>query len=135
MFENHVRRTETIALTPGDPPDLVIWGEGAADADPLSNPGRQQQVARAAREAGAPILLGATTRIDEDHRATEGLLYTPEGRLADRYQKRRLVPFGEFVPFGSLLGRLIPATREGVPDKVPGSGWSRCWSTGSGPGR
>jgi apolipoprotein N-acyltransferase len=121
VFENHVRRTETIALTPGDPPDLVIWGEGAADADPLSNPGRQQQVARAAREAGAPILLGATTRIDEDHRATEGLLYTPEGRLADRYQKRRLVPFGEFVPFGSLLGRLIPATREGVPyDKVPG---------------
>jgi apolipoprotein N-acyltransferase len=121
VFDNHVRRTETIALTPGDPPDLVVWGEGAADADPLSNPGRQAAVARAARQAGAPILLGATTRVDEDHRATEGLLYTPEGQLADRYQKRRLVPFGEFVPFGGVLGRLIPATRQGVPyDKVPG---------------
>ncbi|HEV8424918.1 MAG TPA: apolipoprotein N-acyltransferase [Actinomycetes bacterium] len=121
VFANHVRLTETVALTPGDPPDLVVWGEGAADADPLANPDRLASVGRAAAAARAPILLGATTRVDDTHRATEGLLFTPAGQLADRYQKRRLVPFGEFVPFGGLLGRLIPATREGVPyDKVPG---------------
>jgi apolipoprotein N-acyltransferase len=121
VFANHVRRTETLALTPGPPPDLVVWGEGAADADPLTDPARQAAVARAAAAARAPVLLGATTVLDATHRATEALLFTPQGRLADRYQKRRLVPFGEFVPFGSVFGRLIPATREGVPyDKVPG---------------
>jgi apolipoprotein N-acyltransferase len=121
VFANHVRLTERLALTPGPPADLVIWGEGAADRDPLASTDRLAEVARAADAAGAPILLGATTRVDQDHLATEALLFAKGGQLTDRYRKRRLVPFGEYVPFGGLIGRLIPATREGVPlDKVPG---------------
>jgi apolipoprotein N-acyltransferase len=123
VFANHVRLTERLALTPGPPADLVIWGEGAADRDPLASTDRLAEVARAAGAAAAPILLGATTRVDQRHLATEALLFTQGGQLADRYRKRRLVPFGEFVPFGGFIGRLIPATREGVPyDKVPGEG-------------
>jgi apolipoprotein N-acyltransferase len=121
VFANHVRVTEALARSGGPRPDLVVWGEGAADADPLRNPDRLARVAQAAETIQAPILLGATTVVDPTHRATEALLFTPGGQLADRYRKRRLVPFGEFVPWGGLLGRLIPATRQGVPyDKQPG---------------
>jgi apolipoprotein N-acyltransferase len=123
VFANHVRLTERLSLTPGPPTDLVVWGEGAADVDPLTNPDRLAEVAEAAGAAQAPVLLGASTRVDQRHFATEALLVTPAGQLADRYRKRRLVPFGEYVPFAGLLGRLVPATRQGVPfDKVPGEG-------------
>jgi apolipoprotein N-acyltransferase len=119
VFDNFVRRTE--ALAGGQPPDLVVWGEGSVDDDPLVNPDRLARIRQAARAVGAPLLVGATTDEPGGHFATEALEFTPNGQLADRYQKRRLVPFGEYVPWASLMGRLLPVTREGVPaDKLPG---------------
>src|SRR6266545_3073022 len=70
--------------------------------------------------SGPPLQVGATTSAGGRF-ATDSLLFTPGGELADRYRKRRLVPFGEYVPVAWLMGRVLPVTREGVPfDKVPG---------------
>jgi apolipoprotein N-acyltransferase len=119
VFDNHLRRTE--ALAGGPRPDLVVWGEGSVDDDPLRNPDRLERIRQAAASVGAPLLVGATTYAGDGHYATEALLFTQGGQLADRYRKRRLVPFGEYVPMASLMGRILPVTREGVPfDKVPG---------------
>lgn len=119
VFDNFVRRTE--ALAGGPRPDLVVWGEGSVDEDPLVNPERLARIRQSAQAVGAPLLVGATTNAEGGHFATEALEFTPNGQLADRYRKRRLVPFGEYVPRASLMGKLLPVTREGVPvDKVSG---------------
>ena len=119
VFENFLRRTE--ALAGGPRPDLVVWGEGSVDADPLRTPDRLERIREAAMAIGAPLLVGATTDAGGGHLATDALLFTRDGQFADRYRKRRLVPFGEYVPVASLMSKLLPVTREGVPvDKVPG---------------
>jgi apolipoprotein N-acyltransferase len=119
VFDNFVRRTQALV---GEPrPDLVVWGEGSVDEDPLVNADRLARIHQVAADVGAPLLVGATTEAGDGHFATEALLFTPGGQLADRYRKRRLVPFGEYVPMASLMGRILPVTRQGVPfDKVPG---------------
>jgi apolipoprotein N-acyltransferase len=119
VFDNFVRRTE--ALSGGPRPDLVVWGEGSVDDDPLVNADRLERIRQAADSVGAPLLVGATTNAGGGHYATDTLLFTQHGQLADRYRKRRLVPFGEYVPWASLMARILPVTREGVPfDKIPG---------------
>lgn len=36
----------------------------------------------------------------------------PNGSLSERYDKRHLVPFGEFIPFADMLGKMFPFVGE-----------------------
>ena len=115
VFGNHVRRT--LALAGGPAPDLVVWPESAADRDPLDDPAMLAGIREAAQAARAPVLLGATTTPQPRRPANEALLFDEDGRLAGRYAKRRLVPYGERTYFRWLVEPLaarLPA------DKVPG---------------
>jgi apolipoprotein N-acyltransferase len=117
-FANHLRATEALAASPA--PDLVVWGEGAANDDPERHPELADGIRRAAEAARAPLLVGASVESSPGRWATEALLYDRDGRLTDRYTKRRLVPFGEYVPGGRVLRRLVPATNEVGVNKRPG---------------
>lgn len=84
----------------------VVWPENASDADPFRDPTAAAAIRAAADAAGQPLLLGAV--IDPvDGRKNVALLAQPGLEGIDIvYQKQRLVPFGEFLPFRDVISRI-----------------------------
>ncbi len=79
-------------------------------------------VGERARESGVDILWGGTAVIAGDEEAgarNSAYLTRADGSTPTRYDKMRLVPFGEYVPLGALLGWVAPLVQE-VGDFKPG---------------
>jgi apolipoprotein N-acyltransferase len=108
---NHVTATERLAQDVKNgtrpAPDLVIWPENSTDIDPNLYPPVYQQISAAAAAIGRPILVGAVL---QDPVRNAGLLWLPGTGPTEMYLKRRLVPFGEVIPFRSALEKITSLT-------------------------
>lgn len=99
-------------------PDLIVWPESNAPYGPETTTGYLDRLTGLARETRAVILLGAVGEDGHGHLTNSAYLIGPQGIL-DRYDKRRLVQYGEYVPMQSLF----PFIRKFVPEAgtfVPG---------------
>ncbi len=94
-----------------DPPDVLIWPENALDRDPFRNAGVMSRVTRAVRTAGVPTIVGAILDAPDGRFTNSLLVFDPDGVVTQRYDKQRLVPFGEYVPWPALR-RVIPALEQ-----------------------
>lgn len=109
VLARHVEASRFIS----GPVDLIIWPENVV------NPGRflSDEAARAlvdqvARENDASVLAGWFLPVSDTSTVNYQSTITPDGEEIDRYDKVRLVPFGEYVPLRGLI--------EQLNDEIPG---------------
>jgi apolipoprotein N-acyltransferase len=119
---NHATATDKLAAKVAagtlPRPDLVVWPENSTDIDPTQYPPIYQEIASAASAIGRPILVGAVL---QDPMRNAGVLWLPGKGPTTSYVKRRLVPFGEYLPFRSLISKITSLTQLLPTDFVPGN--------------
>lgn len=128
VFDRHVDASAGI----DGPVDLVLWPEDVVDLHgPFAGSPQHEALVTLARRLGATVVAGVVVDADpqSDARAVRrfrnlAVAIAPDGSITDLYDKVIRVPFGEYVPWRSLVDRiadlsLIP--RDAVPGTGPGT--------------
>ncbi|MDP9823003.1 apolipoprotein N-acyltransferase [Nocardioides massiliensis] len=123
VLDNHVRATQDLAAAVrrgAEPaPDLVLWPENSSDIDPFTDAAAYADVAGAAVAVDAPLVMGTAVSDGVGWR-NRFQLWEADGRPTAYYDKRKAVPFGEYVPFRAVLDPIVPALEQIPRDMLPG---------------
>jgi len=126
VLDYHVRRTVALAddITAGrvPRPDLVIWPENSSDIDPLLNSDAYAEISAVVDRVGVPVLVGAVlVEPDNVHTTNTALVWAPGVGPVERNDKRRVQPFGEYLPWRGFF-RLLSPYADKAGNFVPGHG-------------
>ncbi|OIJ66934.1 apolipoprotein N-acyltransferase [Streptomyces mangrovisoli] len=102
--------------------DLIVWGESSVGYDLGQRPDLARRIAALSRSTGADILVNVDARrSDRPGIYKSAILVGADGPTGARYDKMRLVPFGEYVPARSLLGWATSVGKAAGEDRRRGS--------------
>ena len=147
VLDNHVQETlrlaEDVRSGAAPQPQFVIWPEDSSDIDPLINLDAGQEISRAAKAIGAPILVGTILAVpghmqEPAEYTNTVIVWDPGTGPADRHDKEIVQPFGEYLPmpwlfkhlsgYANRAGHIVPGQSNGVVHiaGVP-VGVATCW--------
>jgi apolipoprotein N-acyltransferase len=108
FLRNHLEATELLDKDPlRDEIDFIVWPENASDLNPQTNELAKLQIDSVTAKYQVPLILGAITESGEEV-FNSSLYYNADGSLADQYDKKRPVPFAEYVPDRDFWYQLAP---------------------------
>ena len=115
ILQNHLDASELIFESDlADQVDLVVWPENASDVDPLRSEVARAKIEAFSNEISAPFTFGTITRRGEES-FNSTLLWEPGVGPVDFYDKKRPVPFAEYVPDREFWRLLAPELIDLVP--------------------
>jgi len=119
IIEKYVKLSQLLLY---DHPDMILWPE-AAYPGYLETDLTSSGIADLVQHSKIPYLIGSP-RYEGANIYNSALWLSPEGKIEAFYDKRELVPFGEYIPLKRLLFFLEKlAYSFGVGDFSPGGSW------------
>lgn len=101
--------------------DLVVWPEDVIELEgSVKDSPADRGMGELAKRLDAP-LAGGIFEIHPEGNRNAAVVWNAKGELIDRYEKNQRVPFGEYVPFRSLIASLADVSA--IPaDAIAGEG-------------
>ena len=90
-------------------PDLIVWAECPLTLFYENEDETRARLNQLAQETNAHLIVNTAARDEANHYFNSVTTLTPKGEALRRYDKMRLLPFGEYVPLRAVLGRFVPA--------------------------
>jgi apolipoprotein N-acyltransferase len=87
--------------------DFIVWPENASDLNPQQNELAKLQIDSVVEKYQVPLIFGAITE-SGDEIFNSSLYFVPGQGQIDQYDKKRPVPFAEYVPDRDFWYQLAP---------------------------
>jgi apolipoprotein N-acyltransferase len=108
FLKNHLDATQLLDASPlKNSIDFIVWPENASDLNPQQNELAKLQIDSVVEKYQVPLIFGAITE-SGDEIFNSSLYFVPGQGQIDQYDKKRPVPFAEYVPDRDFWYQLAP---------------------------